>query len=57
MTSIECPKERRQTVYVPGSGLIAVPMSRVNEIEQVKAEYHAAETEWAVKAFKTRKVA
>lgn len=57
MTSIECPKELKRWVYVPGSGLIAVPVARVNEIERVKAEYHAAETEWAVKAFKTRKVA
>ena len=56
MTSIE-EEEERPVIYVPGSGLIPVPLSRVNEIEEVKSEYHAAEVDWAFKAFRARKVA
>jgi hypothetical protein len=40
----------RKTYYVYGSGLFAVPSSRVNDIPRLRSEYHAAEAKkaWAL---------
>ena len=42
-----CPKK---TYYVYGSGLFAVPSTRVNEIPKLRSEYHASEVKiaWAL---------
>ena len=41
---------QKRTYYVYGSGLFAVPSSRVNEIPKLRSEYHAAEAKiaWAL---------
>lgn len=43
--------------YVFGSGLMAVPSGRLNEIPRMKAEFHAEEVKLAMTAARTRKVA
>jgi hypothetical protein len=47
--------DRRQTYYVPGSGLFAVPGDRLNEIPALKAEFHSAEASKAMAAALVRK--
>ena len=46
-----------KTYYVYGSGLMAVPFSRVNDIPRLKSEFHASEVSWAMSAARTRKIA
>lgn len=48
MSAIEDFCERK-TYYVYGSGLFAVPSSRINEIPRLRTEYHSAEARiaWA----------
>lgn len=46
-----------KSYYVYGSGLMAVPFSRVNDIPRLKAEFHANEVSWAMTAARTRKLA
>lgn len=40
----------RKTYYVYGSGLFAIPSSRVNDIPRLRSEYHEAEAKraWAL---------
>ncbi len=38
----------RTTYYVHGSGLIAVPSERMNEIPRVKSEFHKDEAKRAI---------
>jgi hypothetical protein len=45
------------TSYVYGSGLMAVPYSRINDIPRLKSEFHASEVSWAMAAARTRKLA
>jgi hypothetical protein len=49
MSAIEEPCLRK-TYYVYGSGLFAVPSSRINEIPRLRSEYHSAEAKvaWAL---------
>jgi hypothetical protein len=49
MSAIEEPCLRK-TYYVYGSGLLAVPSSRINEIPRLRSEYHSAEAKvaWAL---------
>jgi hypothetical protein len=42
---------------VYGSGLMAVPYGRLNEIPKMKTEFHASEVSWAMMAARTRKLA
>ena len=49
--------ERGRSYYVYGSGLMAVPYHRLNDIPRLKSEFHAAEVSWAIMAAQTRKVA
>ena len=46
-----------RTYYVYGSGLMAVPFSRVNDIPRLKSEFHASEVSWARTAARLRKIA
>jgi hypothetical protein len=41
---------QRKTYYVYGSGLFAVPSSRVNDISTLRSEYHSVEAKkaWAL---------
>jgi hypothetical protein len=41
---------QRRTYYVYGSGLFAVPGSRINDIPKLRSEYHAVEAKraWAL---------
>ncbi|HEV2225509.1 MAG TPA: hypothetical protein VGR56_01740 [Nitrososphaerales archaeon] len=40
----------RKTYYVYGSGLFAVPATRINEIARLRSEYHSTEAKvaWAL---------
>ena len=49
--------EERKTYFVYGSGLIAVPYHRMNEIPRLKAQFHSDEVSWAMTAARTRKIA
>jgi hypothetical protein len=46
-----------KTYFVYGSGLMAVPFSRVNDVPRLKSEFHASEVSWALMAARTRKLA
>jgi hypothetical protein len=46
-----------RTYYVYGSGLMAVPFSRMNDVSRLKAEFHSSEVSWAMMAARTRKLA
>lgn len=46
-----------RTYYVPGSGLMAVPYHRINDILRLKSEFHASEVSWAMMVARTRKIA
>jgi len=46
-----------KSYLVYGSGLMAVPYGRLNEIPRIKAEFHENEVAWAKKAALTRKIA
>ncbi len=50
------PTHGARTYYVYGSGLIPVPHHRVNEIPEMKAEYHAAEAKRAMMIASSRKL-
>jgi hypothetical protein len=39
-----------RTYYIYGSGLIPVPNTRINEIAELKAEFHAGELKRAMMA-------
>ncbi len=53
-----CDRETRlETYYVHGSGLMAVPYHRLNEIPELKLEFHANESRRAVLMASVRKVA
>ena len=49
--------EEGKTYFVYGSGLMAVPYNRMNEIPKMKARFHADEVSWAMAAARTRKIA
>ena len=46
-----------KTYFVYGSGLMAVPYHRLNDIPRMKAQFHADEVAWAMNAARTRKLA
>ena len=52
MIEMSAPKEvcLRKTYYVYGSGLFAVPGTRINEIPRLRSEYHSKEANiaWAL---------
>jgi hypothetical protein len=51
------PLKDSKTYYVYGSGLIAIPSSRMNEVSRMKLEYHSEEVRKAMMAARTRKIA
>ncbi len=57
MSEITIVNEGRKTYYVYGSGLMAVPYHRINEIPRLKAEFHASEVNFALTAARARKIA
>jgi hypothetical protein len=44
MSETGCHDEGRQTYYVYGSGLVAVPYHRMNDVPEMKLEFHARES-------------
>ncbi len=57
MNKITQDAEEGKSYWVFGSGLMAVPYSRLNDIAGVKAEFHASEVSWAMAAARARKLA
>ena len=57
MSETSNPPQDGKTYYVYGSGLIAVPYSRMNEIPRLRLEYHSEEVRKAMMAAMTRKFA
>ncbi len=49
--------EEGKTYFVYGSGLMAVPYWKLNEIPKLKAEFHEKEVSKAVMAARARKLA
>lgn len=47
----------RKTYYVYGSGLIAIPHTRINEVSLLKSEYHAEESRKAFMLAQARRIA
>ena len=43
--------------FVFGSGLMPVPLGRINEIPRLKKEFHASEVSFALAVGRTRKFA
>jgi hypothetical protein len=46
-----------ETYYVEGSGLIAIPHHRVNDIQRLRHEYHESEARRAMMLAWSRKLA
>jgi hypothetical protein len=57
MSETSNPPQDGKTYYVYGSGLIAVPYSRMNDIPRLRLEYHSEEVRKAMMAARTRKFA
>ena len=49
--------DEHKAYFVYGSGLIAIPTGRLNEVPRMKAAFHANEVSWAMVVARTRKVA
>lgn len=49
--------ETGRTYFVYGSGLMAVPYGRLNEIPKLRSEFHANEVSMAMMAARARKLA
>ncbi len=52
-----CQQTEGKTYFVYGSGLVAVPYGRLNEIPKLRNEFHANEVSMAVMAARARKIA
>lgn len=57
MSKTSRPPQDSRTYYVYGSGLIAVPYARMNEVPRLRLEYHSEEVRKAMMAAQTRKIA
>ncbi len=57
MKNITKQKEAVTIYLVQGSGLMAVPSGRINEIPRLKQEFHAGEVAFALAAARARKPA
>ncbi len=57
MNKITQIAEEGKSYWVFGSGLMAVPYSRLNDVAGLKAEFHASEVSWAMAAARARKLA
>ncbi len=57
MDNIREKAEEGKTCFVYGSGLMAVPYGRINEIRKLKAEFHEDEVRKAFVAALARKLA
>jgi len=57
MNETGVPQREAQTYYVYGSGLIAIPRNRVNDVPELKSESHAAEAKRAMLFAWARKLA
>ena len=57
MNETDVPQRGAQTYYVYGSGLIAIPRNRVNDVPELKSESHAAEAKRAMLFAWARKLA
>jgi hypothetical protein len=57
MSETYTPPHVSKTYYVYGSGLIAVPGARLNEVPRLRLEFHSEEVRKVMMAARTRKIA